>query len=85
MYKINIKDKDSEFNIDDLLYSYKKYLDKDFIKLLQKLKKTKPDTITDEEREIILDNTLYYEGLSESLGDLFRTIDNDNDNEDTNE
>jgi hypothetical protein len=33
---------------------------------------------------MILDNTLYYEGLSESLGDLFnRTIDNDN--EDTND
>ena len=83
MYKINIKDEDSEYNIDDLLDTYKKYLDEDLIKLLEKLKETKPDTITDEEREMILDNTLYYEGLSESLGDLFRTIDNDN--EDTNE
>ena len=83
MYKINIKDEDSEYNIDDLLDTYKKDLDEDLIKLLEKLKETKPDTITDEEREMILDNTLYYEGLSESLGDLLRTIDNDN--EDTNE
>jgi CRISPR-associated protein Cas8b1/Cst1 subtype I-B len=85
MYKIDIKDEDSEYNIEDLLDTYKKYLDEDLIKLLEKLKETKPDTITDEEREMILNNTLYYEGLSESLGDLLRTIDNDNDNEDTNE
>jgi hypothetical protein len=83
MYKIDIKDEDSEYNIEDLLDTYKKYLDEDLIKLLEKLKETKPDTITDEEREMILENTLYYEGLSESLGDLLRTIDNDN--EDTNE
>jgi hypothetical protein len=85
MYKINIEDEYSQYNIEDLLDTYKKYLDEDLIKLLEKLKETKPDTITDEEREMILNNTLYYEGLSESLGDLLRTIDNDNDNEDTNE
>ena len=83
MYKIDIKDEYEQYNIEDILKRYKKYLDEDLIQLLEKLKETKPDTITDEEREMILDNTLYYEGLSESLGDLFRTIDNDN--EDTNE
>lgn len=81
VYKIDIEDEDSQYNIEDLLDTYKKYLDEDLIKLLEKLKETKPDTITDEEREMILENTLYYEGLSESLGDLLRTIDNEDTNE----
>ena len=74
MYKIDIKDEYEQYNIEDILKRYKKYLDEDLIQLLETLKETKPDTITDEEREMILDNTLYYEGLSESLGDLFRSI-----------
>ncbi len=74
MYKINIKDEDSEYNIDDILKKYKKYLDKDLLQLLRKLKDTKPDFITDEERELILDNCIFYEGIEESLGDLFNSI-----------
>ena len=34
--KINIKDEDSQNNIDDLLDTYIKYLDEDFIKVLKK-------------------------------------------------
>ena len=82
MYKIDIKDEYEQYNIEDILKRYKKYLDEDLIQLLEKLKETKPDTITDEEREMILDNTLYYEGLSESLGDLFRSIEQKEDEED---
>lgn len=75
--KINIKDEDSQNNIDDLLDTYIKYLDEDFIKVLKKLKETKPDTITDEEKEIIYENTSYFGGLYESLTNLFGDIEDD--------
>jgi hypothetical protein len=70
MYKINIKDEDIDF----ILKKYKKYLDKDLLQLLRKLKDKKPDFITDEERELILDNYSVYEGIIDSLGDLFNLI-----------
>jgi hypothetical protein len=70
MYKINIKDEDIDF----ILKKYKKYLDKDLLQLLRKLKDKKPDFITDEERELILDNYSFYEGIQDSLGDLFNLI-----------
>jgi hypothetical protein len=70
MYKINIKDEDIDF----ILKKYKKYLDKDLLQLLRKLKDKKPDFITDEERELILDNYSFYEGINDSLGDLFNLI-----------
>ena len=73
MYKINIKDEDIDF----ILKKYKKYLDKDLLQLLRKLKDKKPDFITDEERELILDNYSFYEGINDSLGDLFNSIEED--------
>jgi len=82
MYKIDIKDEYEQYNIEDILKRYKKYLDKDLLKLLRKLKDTKPDIITDEERELILNNLLFYEGIQESLGDLFRSIEQKEDEED---
>jgi hypothetical protein len=77
MYKIDIKDEYSQYNIEDILKRYKKYLDKDLIKLLKKLKDTKPDIITDEERELILNNQIFYDGIQDSLGDLFNTIEDE--------
>lgn len=75
--KIDIDNEDSQNNIDDLLDTYIKYLDNDFIELLKKLKETKPETITEEEKEIIYENTSYFGGLYESLNDLFSDIDNE--------
>ena len=72
--KINIKDEDSQDNIDDLLDTYIKYLDEYFIKLLKTLKETKPDTLTDEEKEIIIEHRDYFEGLYNSLGNLLENI-----------
>ena len=61
-------------NIDDLLDTYIKYLDEYFIKLLKTLKETKPDTLTDEEKEIIIEHRDYFEGLYNSLGNLLENI-----------
>ena len=72
--KINIKDEDSQNNIDDLLDTYIKYLDEYFIKLLKTLKETKPDTLTDEEKEIIIEHRDYFDGLYNSLGNLLENI-----------
>jgi hypothetical protein len=73
MYKIDIKDEYSQYNIDTILQKYKRYLDKDLLQLLKKLK-NKPDFITDEERELILNNYSFYDGIQDSLGDLFDSI-----------
>ena len=75
--KINIKDEDSQYNIDDILKTYKKYLDKDFIKLLKKLKQSKPDTITDEEKEMIVNNCIFYDGISSSIRDIMDNIEDE--------
>ena len=76
MYKIDIKDEYSQYNIDTILQKYKRYLDKDLLQLLRKLK-NKPDFITDEEKELILDNYIFYDGIQDSLGDLFHSIEED--------
>jgi hypothetical protein len=73
MYKIDIKDEYSQYNIDTILQKYKRYLDKDLLQLLRKLK-NKPDFITDEEKELILNNYSFYDGIQDSLGDLFHSI-----------
>ena len=44
---------------------------------MKKLKETKPDTITDEKKEIIYENTSYFGGLYESLTDLFGDIEDE--------
>jgi tartrate dehydratase alpha subunit/fumarate hydratase class I-like protein len=72
--KINIKDEDSQNNIDDLLDTYIKYLDEDFIEVLKKLKETKPDTITKKEKDMIIENYNYYEGLYNSIGNLLENM-----------
>jgi len=72
--KINIKDEDSQNNIDDLLDTYIKYLDEDFIKVLKKLKETKPDTITKKEKDMMIENYNYYEGLYNSIGNLLENM-----------
>lgn len=74
MYEIEIIGEYSQYNIDDILKRYKRYLDKDLLELLKKLKDTKPYFITDEERELILNNYRFYDGLQDSLGDLFHSI-----------
>jgi hypothetical protein len=74
MYEIEIINEYSQYNIDDILKRYKRYLDKDLLELLKKLKDTKPEIITDEERELILDNYRFFDGLQDSLGDLFDSI-----------
>ena len=74
MYEIEIIGEYSQYNIDDILKRYKRYLDKDLLELLKKLKDTKPNFITDEERELILNNYRFYNGLQDSLGDLFDSI-----------
>jgi hypothetical protein len=74
MYEIEIIGKYSQNNIDELLTRYKRYLDKDLLELLKKLRDTKPNFITDEERELILNNYSFYNGLQDSLGDLFDSI-----------
>ena len=74
MYEIEIIGEYSQYNIDDILKRYKRYLDKDLLELLKKLKDTKPNFITDEERELILNNYIFYDGLQDSLGDLFHSI-----------
>jgi len=74
MYEIDIIGEYSQDNINDILTRYKRYLDKDLLELLKKLKNTKPEIITDEERELILNNYRFFDGLQDSLGDLFDSI-----------
>ena len=74
MYEIEIIGEYSQYNIDDILKRYKRYLDKDLLELLKKLKDTKPNFITDEERKLILNNYRFYNDLQDSLGDLFHSI-----------
>ena len=82
MYKIDIKDEYEQYIIEDMLNRYKKYLDDDLIELLKKLKDTKPDTITNKERELILYNQLFYDSIQDSLNDLFCSIEEKEDEED---
>ena len=74
MYEIEIIGKYSQHNIDYILKRYKRYLDKDLLELLKKLKDTKPNFITDEERKLILNNYRFYDSLQDSLGDVFHSI-----------
>jgi hypothetical protein len=74
MYEIEIIGEYSQYNIDDILKRYKRYLDKDLLELLKKLKDTKPNFITDEERKLILNNYRFYNDLEDRLGDLFHSI-----------
>ena len=85
MYKIDIKDEYEQYIIEDMLNRYEKYLNNDLIKLLEKLKDTKLDIITDEERELILNNQIFYDGIQDSLSDLFNTIENKKDEEEEDE
>jgi hypothetical protein len=85
MYKIDIKDEYEQYIIEDMLNRYRKNLNKDLLKLLRKLKETKPDTITNKERELILHNQLFYDSIQDSLGDLFRSIEEKEDEEDEDE
>ncbi len=74
MYEIEIISKANQYSIDYILKRYKKYLDKDLLELLKKLKDTKPNFITDEERKLILNNYRFYNDIQDSLGDLFHLI-----------
>jgi len=82
MYEIEIISKANQYSIDYILKRYKRYLDKDLLELLKKLKDTKPNFITDEERKLILNNYRFYNGLQDSLGDLFDSIEVKEDEED---
>jgi hypothetical protein len=41
---------------------------------LKKLKETKPDTITKKEKDMIIENYNYYEGLYNSIGNLLENM-----------
>ena len=81
-YKIYVNDEDSQYIIDELLKSYKKDLDKDLIKLIKKLKDTSNNTISSEEKEILLNNCTKYEDINLSLLDLLNSIEDEEEGED---
>ncbi len=74
MYEIEIIGEYSQDNIDDLLTHYKRYLDKDLLELLKKIKDTKPKIITYEERVLILNNYILFYDIQDNLSDLFNSI-----------
>lgn len=74
MYEIEIIGKFSKYNINYSLKRYERYLDNDLLELLKKLKDTKPEVITDEERKLILNNYRFYNDNQDNLGDLFHSI-----------
>lgn len=79
-YKIYVNDENSQYIMDELLKSYKKDLDKDLIKLIKKLKDTtNNNTISSEEKEILLNNCTKYEDINLSLLDLLNSIEDDED------
>jgi hypothetical protein len=65
MYKIDINNKLGQATIEDLL-------ENDLIKLLEKLRYTKQDTITNEKCKLIMDTYFEFEPLCETLGYLFK-------------
>ncbi len=71
MYKIDINNEFGQDTIENLLDTYKKYLEKDIIKLLEKLRYTKQDTITSEECILIYDAYFGYEPLYETLEQIY--------------
>ena len=82
-YKIYVNDENSQYIMDELLKSYKKDLDKDLIKLIKKLKDTtNNNTISSEEKEILLNNCTKYEDINLSLLDLLNSIEDEEDDED---
>jgi hypothetical protein len=60
MYKID-NDEDLQIDIKELYENYNDYLNKDLRKILKKILNTKPEFITDKERDIIED---FYENMN---------------------
>ncbi len=66
MYKID-NDEDFQIDIKELYENYNDYLNKDLRKILKKILNTKPEFITDKERDIIEDYYYYMNNLVETM------------------
>lgn len=82
-YKIdcNFNDGYVEYLSVELLRRYTKYLGKDLVKLLKKLKDTKPEFITKKEKELIMNSRDLFNDIQDSLNDIYDTIEDDEEDE----
>lgn len=74
MYRVD-NDEDLQIDLKELFENYEDHLDKDLNKIFKKLLNQKPEFITDEEGEIIIEFYYYIETLVETIGEIKLKLD----------
>ena len=69
-YEIDSNDKDLQQAIKRLFKWYDEYLSEDLRKVLEKLRDTKPDTLTDDEGETLIDAYNTFQDLKETIAEI---------------
>jgi hypothetical protein len=80
MYKINSNDENLQVAIEELFEWYDdKILNEDFKKILVKLRDTKPDTLTNDEGEILIETYNTYQTIMEEIGTITEIMNREDD------
>jgi predicted transcriptional regulator len=69
-YEIDSDDEALQRAVKVLFEWYDKFLSEDLRKVLEKLRDTKPDTLTDDEGETLIDAYNTFEGLKETIAEI---------------
>ena len=77
MYKIDSNDEDLQKAVEQLFEWYDEYLSKDLKKVLEKIRDTKPDNLTDDEGETLRNAYNIFEGLKETIGEITEIMGHD--------
>lgn len=80
MYKINSNNEKLQIAVEELLEWYDEYLDKDLRRVLEKLRDTKPNNLTDYEGETIIDFYENFKGLKEELEKITKIMKKEKEN-----
>jgi predicted transcriptional regulator len=69
-YEIDSDDEALQRAVKKLFEWYDKFLSEDLRKVLEKLRDTKPDTLTDDEGETLIDAYNTFQDLKETIGEI---------------
>ena len=69
-YTIDSNDKDLQRAVEQIFEWYDEFLSEDLRKVLEKLRDTKPDTLTDDEGETLIDAYNTFQDLKETIGEI---------------
>jgi hypothetical protein len=69
-YEIDSDDEALQKAVKKLFEWYDKFLSEDLRKVLEKLRDTKPDTLTDDEGETLIDTYNTFGGLKETIAEI---------------